>query len=214
VYKTAASTSGTAHGAELLRMHHGVGEREAHLHVVASDDTLTALLANDEAMRQLRCVAAREADVAVDSFVAHEIVADAVGDLYIDGARRNPPYGTIREQLLHDVQQRAAQERKSRRRHLPIDKLPDDEIPRIGDDDATAPDRDSEVLRARLVDVRRHLDAADLAGHELLTLYELGILKRAAILAMGMTDGVYRGARRRVLAAIAASPRPVDRSQR
>jgi hypothetical protein len=50
-----------------------------------------------------------------------------------------------------------------------------------------------------LLDELRHRAAEDLEVLTLLSLYERGITRKARILALGMSDGRYRNARRRLL---------------
>jgi hypothetical protein len=176
-------------------------------------DDLAALYADRAAMAALHAVAAQLLGVTEDSIEAEQLVADAVGDLYIDAMERNAQYTTVKDQLIDDVKRRAEQERKNRRRHKSIHAFDDDAFPAADDDLAGDPDRDVAVLRTRLTEARQRLRPADVAGHQLLTLYELGVRRKRAVLAMGMTEGAYRRARRRVLKALAARDRTATAEQ-
>src|SRR5262249_49400832 len=95
----------------------------------AMQDTLTALYADADTMTLLGRAAARAARVAVDSLVARDFVADAIGDLYTGAKKRDPSYATITAQLLEDVQARGVRWRKKLAQHAPIEELSEDDTP-------------------------------------------------------------------------------------
>ncbi|MEO7732164.1 MAG: hypothetical protein ABIY55_14410 [Kofleriaceae bacterium] len=147
-------------------------------------------------------VAAAIARVRWGSLAARELVADVIGDTYTGTLKWDPDHVPLRKHVSAHVRQRVRSARRLARMHTSLPEV-SDEMAQVART-ATAASVDPEPTvdpgdLPMLLDELRHRAAEDPEVLALLSLYERGITRKARILALGMSDGQYRNARRRLL---------------
>lgn len=147
-------------------------------------------------------VAAAIARVPWGALTARELVADVIGDTYAGTLRWDPDHVPLGKHVSAHVRQRVRSARRLARMHTSLREV-SDEMAQVATM-ATAGSVDAEPSVdpgdvPMLLGELRHRAAEDPEVLALLALYELGITRKAQILALGMSDGQYRNARRRLL---------------
>ncbi|TMQ23045.1 MAG: hypothetical protein E6J91_00670 [Deltaproteobacteria bacterium] len=170
----------------------------------AARAAVDAQLRDADAMAALYRIAERYARVRRDSWVAHELVWDVLGDLLL-GDLPYDPERPFAPQLQREVRRRANRFRRTQPSALVLDSRHE------------ALESDDQPLDpGELVSRIREQARGDEPAQQLLALYDRGHTSRRAVLSTGMTEWVYRAARKRlvgyaaVAAAATATPTPPD----
>ncbi|HXG96295.1 MAG: hypothetical protein E6J90_00475 [Deltaproteobacteria bacterium] len=188
----------------------------------AARAAVDAQLRDADAMAALYRIAERYARVRRDSWVAHELVWDVLGDLLL-GDLPYDPERPFAPQLQREVRRRANRFRRTQRPQrdatqpmlIALDKAPPSAL--VLDSRHEALESDDQPLDpGELVSRIREQARGDEPAQQLLALYDRGHTSRRAVLSTGMTEWVYRAARKRlvgyaaVAAAATATPTPPD----
>jgi hypothetical protein len=169
---------------------------------------LEATLHDAEVVERMHRAAAAIIRVPWNALAARELVADVVGDTYAGTLAWDPDQVPLWKHVGAHVKQRVRQARRAAAMHTSLREVSDEMVQldtpgTAGSDTAW---RIDPADAPALLDDLRHRAAGDRDVLELLSLYERGITRKARILGLGMSDGQYRNARRRLIRlAIAAA---------
>jgi hypothetical protein len=162
---------------------------------------LEAALHDAEVVERMHRAAAAIIRVPRNTLAARELVADVVGDTYAGTLAWDPDQVPLWKHVRAHVKQRVRQARRTAAMHTSLPEVSDEMVQldarRMASGDAAW--RIDPADAPALLDDLRHRAAGDRDVLELLSLYERGITRKARILGLGMSDGQYRNARRRLI---------------